>query len=123
MSASEGPRDPGSLSLLQRRITEAARRRDQTVRRVQITIAQIVVAQMLPPGVVKGGSAMKLRFGRSFTRDSSDLDTVAREGARAFVADPSALLERGWDRFAGKVVEVAPAAPIGVPAPYVVRST
>ena len=121
MSASGGPRDPGSLSLLQRRITEAARRRDQTVRRVQVTVAQLVVAQMLPPSVVKGGSAMKLRFGESFARDSSDLDTVARDGVESFLADLSTLLERGWDRFAGKVVEVPPATPLGVPTPYVMR--
>lgn len=39
-------------------------------------MADAVVAQMLPDGAVKGGSALKLRFGDEGTRFSEDLDTV-----------------------------------------------
>lgn len=39
-------------------------------------MADAVVAQMLPDGAVKGGSALKLRFGDAGTRFSEDLDTA-----------------------------------------------
>lgn len=40
-------------------------------------MANAVVAQMLPDGSVKGGSAIKMRLGDSITRYTTDLD-VAR---------------------------------------------
>lgn len=43
-------------------------------------MADAVVAQMLPDGAVKGGSALKLRFGDAGTRFSEDLDTARASG-------------------------------------------
>lgn len=121
MSTRPSPADPGSLSVLQRRITTAARTRAQTTSRLQVTIAQIVVAQLLPGGAIKGGAGMKLRLGDAFTRDSRDLDTAVREDVDAFVTDLATALETGWGNFTGQVIPGVPPTPAGVPTSYVMR--
>jgi predicted nucleotidyltransferase component of viral defense system len=40
-------------------------------------VANVVTGQMLPPGVVKGGTALKIRVGDEKTRFSRDLDEIA----------------------------------------------
>lgn len=39
-------------------------------------MANAIVASLLPDGVVKGGSAIKMRFGDASTRFTTDLDTA-----------------------------------------------
>ncbi|WP_432510854.1 nucleotidyl transferase AbiEii/AbiGii toxin family protein [Kineococcus sp. SYSU DK001] len=121
MNTRQPPADPGSLSVLQRRITTAARTRAQTTSRLQVTVAQVVVAQLLPGGAVKGGAGLKLRLGDAFTRDSRDLDTAVREDVDTFVADLTDRLRTGWGGFTGEVSAGVPPAPAGVPAGYVMR--
>lgn len=121
MSTSPPPARPGSLSVLQRRISTAARARQQTTSRLQVTVAQVVVAQLLPGGAVKGGAGLKLRLGDSFARDSRDLDTAVREDVDAFVTGLAGALETGWDDFTGHIVPEAPPTPVGVPVGYVMR--
>lgn len=41
-------------------------------------IANTIVARMLPDGVIKGGSGLKMRLGDEGTRFASDLDTAPR---------------------------------------------
>ncbi|GAA0314583.1 nucleotidyl transferase AbiEii/AbiGii toxin family protein [Kineococcus aurantiacus] len=120
-SSPQPPADPGSLSVLQRRITTAARIRARTSSRLQVTIAQIVVAQLLPGGAIKGGAGMKLRLGEAFTRDSRDLDTAVREDVDTFVTDLATALQTGWGNFTGHVVPGVPPTPAGVPTGYVMR--
>ncbi|MCB1006740.1 MAG: hypothetical protein KDB35_21340, partial [Acidimicrobiales bacterium] len=59
---------PSNLRSLEARISNIARDRDRPLRRVQRVIANTVVGQMLPPSVVKGGTAMKLRVGEAASR-------------------------------------------------------
>lgn len=47
-----------------------------------------MVAQMLPDGAVKGGSALKLRLGDEGTRFSEDLDTARASDMRASLRLP-----------------------------------
>jgi len=47
---------PTNLRSLEARIDNLARRRGRPVRRIQRAVANTVVGQMLPPGVVKGGT-------------------------------------------------------------------
>ena len=61
------PMRPGNLSHLQRLIAEIADVGGE-VKRIQRAIANTIVGQMLPPGVVKGGTAMKLRLGEAHSR-------------------------------------------------------
>ena len=60
--------DPGSLPILERRIGAYADSTQQQAGRIRVTIGQVVVAQLLPGALVKGGSGMKLRLGLDFAR-------------------------------------------------------
>lgn len=62
----------------------------ETALRMRRVMANVIVGQLLPDGVVKGGSAMKIRFGFAATRVSSDLDTAWAKDIEAFVN------ELGW---------------------------
>ncbi|MHB8470476.1 MAG: hypothetical protein ACYDCH_12090 [Gaiellaceae bacterium] len=62
MSASQREA-PTNLASLQARISNLARDRGQQPRRIERAVASTVVGQMLPDGVVKGGTAMKIRVG------------------------------------------------------------
>lgn len=48
---------------------------------VRSLIANAIVAQMIPDGVVKGGTSLKLRFGDATTRYTTNLDTALARGA------------------------------------------
>ena len=41
-------------------------------------IANVIVAQMLPDGVVKGGSSLLFRYGRYGSRYTRDIDTQSK---------------------------------------------
>ena len=56
-------------------------------------MADAAVAQMLPDGAVKGGSALKLRFGDAGTRFSEDLDTARASGIDEYIGVLNAALE------------------------------
>ena len=44
--------------------------------RLSRALANVVVAQMLPDGVVKGGSSLMFRYGGDRTRYTRDMDTA-----------------------------------------------
>lgn len=50
--------------------------RGNSYMRARTAMANIVVGQLLPGGAVKGGSAIKLRFGEGVTRFTTDLDVA-----------------------------------------------
>ena len=79
-------------------------------------IANAIVAHLLPCGVVKGGSSLKLRYGDKATRFTSDLDTARTAEIKQFIADLSNSLEKGWGNFTGRVVTERKAHPKDVPA-------
>ncbi len=54
---------PTNLRSLEKRIHNLAPNQGLALRR-QVTMAMIVVGQMLPEGAVKGGTAMALRYGQ-----------------------------------------------------------
>ena len=59
---------------LEQRIRNLAGGEDLALRR-RISMALVVVSQMLPEGAIKGGSAMALRYGRR-TRFTQDVDAA-----------------------------------------------
>lgn len=84
-------------------------------------VANTIVAQLLPGGSVKGGSAIKMRLGDGVTRFTTDLD-VARESAlEEFAERLTMALSTGWEGFAGTLTEERQARPKGVPAQYVMQ--
>lgn len=80
-----------------------------------------VVAQMLPDGAVKGGGALKLRFGDEGARFSEDLDTARASDIEEHIGALGEALEEGWQGFTGVAIRREPAIPAGVPASYVMQ--
>jgi hypothetical protein len=123
MMAVRRPEPPRSARVLRDRIRAAATRRGSLERRVARTVANTIVGQMLPPGVVKGGTAMKLRRGEANTRFTPDLDVT--RAANMSVDDYAERLRdrlaAGWGGFTGTVAGRAAAQPEGVPEAYVMR--
>jgi hypothetical protein len=89
--------------------------------RLRSAVATTAVAQMLPPGAVKGGAAMKLRLGHEHTRFTRDLDLARRDPLDQFVADLQSRLDRGWGGFSGRLVKRQAPRPAGVPQPYIMQ--
>ena len=77
--------------------------------RARTVMANAIVASMLPDGVVKGGSALKMRFGEENTRFTTDLDTATATDPAAYAAQLDSRLRSGWEGFSGRVVEKDPA--------------
>lgn len=88
---------------------------------LRTTMANAVVAQMLPGGVVKGGAALKLRYGDAHSRFTTDLDTAKGEDIDLFAEKLGLRLARGWEGFTGRVAPRSPAHPAGVLPEYVMR--
>ncbi len=110
---------PTSVRSLEQRIRNLERD-DGLAQRRRVSMALVVVGQILPAGAIKGGSAMALRFGRS-TRFTRDLD-AARIGSLAeFRAEFEDALARGWAGFTGRLVEKAAPIPAAVPRAYVIQ--
>lgn len=107
-----------------RNLDEAIRRvagLDASYVKTRTIVANTVVGQMLPEGVVKGGSALKLRFGDTATRFTTDLDVARRNDLDSFVGELGERLAQGWNEFTGKLVKRKPAQPEDVPERYVMQ--
>jgi len=89
--------------------------------RMRTLVANAIVAQMLPDGVVKGGSALRIRFGSDASRYTTDLDIATASDPDEYAAELSKSLAAGWEGFSGRVVRREPAVPAGVPDEYVMR--
>ena len=114
---------PSNLRSLSTRIDNLARRLGRPVRRVQRAVANTVVGQMIPPGVVKGGTAMKLRVGEAGSRFTPDLDVARAAGLSLddYLAQLGDRLADGWGGFTGTVTELDGPSPAGVPDDYVMQ--
>ncbi len=114
---------PSNLASLQARIRNVANERGQQQRRIQRAVASTVVGQMLPDGVVKGGTAIKIRVGEAGSRYTPDFDAsrssnVTADDYREQLRD---RLERGWSGFTGTVRVLEPRQVEDVPPDYVMQ--
>ncbi len=100
---------------------ERAFGRGESAARARTVLADVIVAQMLPEGVVKGGSSLKIRYGGQATRFTRDLDAAQAGDLEDFLNRLEANLSEGWSGFTGKIAPRRPATPEGVPALYVMR--
>lgn len=82
-------------------------------------MANAAVVQMIPDGVVKGGSAIKMRFGGAKTRFTQT--STPRRAIPKHTQKPSARRSRRDGGFTGRIVEREPAQPKDVPPEYVMR--
>jgi len=95
--------------------------KDKNPLQVRTLIANTIIGQLLPKGVVKGGSALKLRYGDKTTRFTRDLDTVRVEGLESFLEQLNTSLKDGWNGFTGRIIWKEPAKPKGVPVEYIMQ--
>ena len=114
---------PSNLRSLQARIDNEAAARNQPVRRIMRAVANVAIGQMLPPSVVKGGTAMKLRVGEPGSRFTPDFDASrsAEIALDDYIDELADLLAAGWSGFTGTVEQEDAATPDGVPAEYVMQ--
>ena len=84
-------------------------------------LANTIIGQLLPSGAVKGGSALKLRYGDRATRFTRDLDAARRDSLDTFIDELDAALQNGWHGFTGRIVRKEPAKPIGIPGEYIMQ--
>ena len=87
--------------------------------RVSRAMANVIVGQILPDGVVKGGSSLMFRFGERVTRYTRDVDTARVMDQEQYKGLLSDALAKGWNGFTGELIEVPPPKPEGVPSVYV----
>lgn len=114
------PTPPSNLKSLEQRIRNLESDDTGSLRR-QVTMAIVVVGQMLPEGAVKGGTAMALRYGRAEARFTQDLDAARVHPLTDFLDDFEVALNQGWAGFTGRVVDRRPPRPPGIPAAYVMQ--
>lgn len=87
--------------------------------RLSRAMANVIVGQMLPDGVVKGGSSLLFRYGRRGSRYTRDIDTARVMELDPYLRHLNAALTQGWNGFTGRIVAVTPPHPAGVPGVYV----
>jgi hypothetical protein len=112
---------PSNLRSLETRITNVAKEHGRPIRRVQRAVANTIIGQMLPPGVVKGGTAIKLRIGEARSRFTVDFDAARSADVELddYLDELAERLMVGWDGFTGTVEALEPAKPFGIPDEYV----
>jgi len=88
---------------------------------IRVIIANTIVGQLLPSGTVKGGSALKFRYGDQTTRFTRDLDASSSVNLSDFIEKLDASLKTGWNGFSGKILRKEPAKPKNVPPQYVMQ--
>lgn len=114
------PKKPNSRRNLDKAIERLASATMDPLR-LRTALANAVVGQMLPEGVVKGGSALKMRYGDGTTRFTRDLDTARIAGEDSYVEKLRSSLKVGWEGFTGTLVRKDPPRPEGIPGEYVMR--
>jgi hypothetical protein len=93
---------------------------DGLAQRRRVSMALVVVGQMLPGGAIKGGSAMALRYGRG-TRFTLDLDAARVQKLARFRSDFEESLAKGWAGFTGRLIQKAAPRPPAVPTAYIMQ--
>ncbi len=124
MTDASGSRSaPPNVESLNKRIRNEAGPSHRTEQRIRIAVANTVVGQMLPPGIVKGGASLTIRIGESGSRFSSDLDVSRMQGTSAddYIAVLEQNLGMGWGGFSGRVVHEQAPAPPGIPQEYIMK--
>jgi hypothetical protein len=115
--------EPPSARSLQARINHEAGGSSGIARRLQLLVADTAIGQMLPPGVLKGGAALQLRYGEGGARATGDLDATRPGEIRldAWLDTFEERLAAGWAGFTGTLSPRDSKAPDDVPDDYTMR--
>ena len=86
---------PNSCTNLKKAIERLAAGKGDAVRLGRV-LADVVLGQMLPDGVVKGGSALLFRYGGAATRYTRDVDAARTADEERYFADLEERVAAGW---------------------------
>ncbi len=111
---------PQNVSFLERGIRSLVDSNDKAYR-LRVLMADVVVGQFLEGAVMRGGGALKLRYGNAATRFTMDFDAARSVDADEFEQKFSLRLQKGWSGFSGRLVKMPKAHPHNVPAEYVMQ--
>jgi len=90
--------------------------------RIRRMMANVIIGQLLPLGMcVKGGSALKFRYGDAATRFTRDLDIARSADLDRCIREIDTALRQGWNGFCGVVVPGRKATPANIPTQYVME--
>lgn len=88
---------------------------------IRMLMANAIVGQFIPEGVVKGGTSLKFRFGSDHARYTMDLDTAWKTDLDTFLKAFRKNLSNGWEGFTGEVLIQPQSAPSAIPFDYVMQ--
>ena len=88
---------------------------------IRMSMANAIVGQFLPEGVVKGGTSLKYRFGGDHARYTLDLDAAWKTDLDTFLVNLKKNLSKGWEGFTGEVAVRPQASPAAIPFDYVMQ--
>ena len=88
---------------------------------MRMSMANAIVGQFLPEGVVKGGTSLKFRFGEGHARYTLDLDTAWKTDLDTFLSKFRRNLANGWEGFSGELIVRPQASPRAIPFEYVMQ--
>lgn len=111
---------PNSKNNLDRSILRYAQSDIRAVA-LRTELANVIVAQMIGDGVVKGGTGLKFRYGDLATRVTTDLDTAYRESLDSFIGNLKKRLADGWCGFTGELWVLPTASPKKIPFDYIMQ--
>ena len=77
---------------------------DEKAYRMRVMMANVVIGQVLPDGVVRGGTSLKLRYGHRATRFTMDFDAAQKLGIKDFEDQLVQKLKVGWEEFTGRLL-------------------
>ena len=115
--ATNKPNSRRNLDIAINRLSTSQTKRLQ----IRTIMANTIVGQLLPTGAVKGGSALKLRYGNEVTRFTRDLDVARKDDLDIYISEFDSALKAGWSGFTGRIVTRQPASPEGVPNAYIMQ--
>jgi predicted nucleotidyltransferase component of viral defense system len=98
----ENKNPPKNIDYFNRELEHLSKKLGKSISRIKRDIANTVVAQMLPDNsIIKGGSALSLKYPMSDTRETKDLDLVFGDDLDTFLSEFAKHLEQGWAGFTG----------------------
>lgn len=111
---------PHSVALLERELSALAETNEDRIR-LRRAIADVIVGQFLDGAVMRGGGALKLRYGLAMTRYTMDFDAARSISEDEFIARFEERLALGWFDFSGRLVKKAKPHPEGIAPQYVMQ--
>ncbi len=111
---------PHNVTYLERMLRRLVDSNENGVR-LRTQMANAIVGQFLDGAVMRGGGALKMRYGNAATRFTMDFDAARNITSEEFEARFTQRLKEGWNGFSGRLVEKPKARPRNVPAEYVMQ--